>query len=321
MIDHTTEVKPSLPARAGFPRLTGLVAAAHTPFGPDGRLNLDAVERQAAHLSVAGVRGVFVGGSTGEGHSLTVEERRALARRWVEVARGTGLAVIVHVGHNSQGDARSLAEAAAQSGAQAIAALAPSYYKPARTEDLVGFLAPVAAAAPALPFYYYDIPALTGVHVPLVEFLVRGREAMPTLAGIKYTNPDPTQWVECFGLDGGFFDILYGIDEGLLAGLALGAEGAVGSSYNFAAPIYHRLIAAFRRGDWKTAREEQARSIRLIRLLARFGYMVAAKHMMGLLGVDCGTVRPPLRPLADEEKKVLERELQTSGFWDDLRRR
>src|SRR6188474_1653263 len=110
--------------------LHGLVAATHTPFHADGALNLAAVEKQAAHLLNDGVVNVFIGGTTGESSSLTLEERHALAQRWCEVTRGTALRVIVHVGSNCLTDARALAAQAQQLGAVAIAALAPSYFKP-----------------------------------------------------------------------------------------------------------------------------------------------------------------------------------------------
>src|SRR5205823_5176027 len=84
----------------------------------------------------------------------------------------------------------------------------------------------------------------------------------------------------------------------LLAALALGAAGAVGSSYNFAAPIYHRMIAAFAAGDLAAAREEQFRAVGLIDLLGGFGYTAAAKAVMGFLGVDVGPARLPFAPLA-----------------------
>lgn len=109
--------------------LSGLVAAVHTPFRPDGSLHLEVVEAQAAHLRAHGIDLAFVGGSTGEGHSLSLEERRALARRWVEVARGTALGVVVHVGANCLADSRALAAQAEELGAVAISALAPSYYR------------------------------------------------------------------------------------------------------------------------------------------------------------------------------------------------
>ncbi len=195
-----------------YPRLTGLIAATHTPMFPDGSLNLAIVEKQAEHLAAAGVRGVFPGGSTGESHSLTVEERLALARRWTEVGKRCGLTVVVHVGHNCQADARALAAQAQQVGADAVAALAPSYFKPAGVDALLDFLAPIAAAAPGLPFYYYDIPAMTAVSLPTVEVLERGTVRIPNLAGLKFTNSDLMQLQECLRLRDGAFDVLFGYD-------------------------------------------------------------------------------------------------------------
>ena len=85
-------------------KLIGLVAATHTPFLPDGQLNLAAIEKQAEHLVRSGVTTVFIGGTTGESHSLTVEERLALAKRWSELAKGLPLRVVVHVGSNCIAD-------------------------------------------------------------------------------------------------------------------------------------------------------------------------------------------------------------------------
>ncbi|MSU28191.1 MAG: N-acetylneuraminate lyase, partial [Pedosphaera sp.] len=90
-------------------KITGLVAATHTPFHTDGSLNLAVVEKQAAHLLANGVRFAFIGGTTGESSSLTLDERCALSVRWMEVVRGSELQVIVHVGANCLADARSLA--------------------------------------------------------------------------------------------------------------------------------------------------------------------------------------------------------------------
>src|SRR5262245_54074002 len=111
-------------------RLHGLVAATHTPFHADGSLNLAIVERQAELMAKWQVGAVFIGGTTGESSSLTVEERRALAQRWSEVVRGSALRLVVHVGANCLEDARALAAQAEQLGAHAIAALAPCYFKP-----------------------------------------------------------------------------------------------------------------------------------------------------------------------------------------------
>jgi N-acetylneuraminate lyase len=313
MTNITTSSKPAN-------RLLGLVAATHSPFHADGSLNLSAVERQAAHLLASGVETAFVCGSTGESHSLRVEERLALAERWTAVARGTGLRVVVHVGSNCLADARVLAAQAQELGVAAIAALTPSYFKPRSLEALVACCKEIAGAAPGLPFYFYDIPMMTGVQFSMPDFLAVAADRVPTLAGIKFTNSDLMSYQRCLRAGDGRFDIPWGVDEYLLAALALGAKGAVGSSYNFAAPIYRRVIDAFGRGDMEAARAEQLRSVRLITLLAQHGYMAAAKAVMGFLGVDVGPARLPNANLGTEEARTLRKDLEELGFFEWVRR-
>ena len=300
-------------------RLSGLVAATHTPFHADGSLNLQAVEKQAEHLLRAGVGTVFIGGTTGESSSLTLDERRALGRRWCEVGRGGAIKVIVHIGSSCLADSRVLAAEAESLGAVAISAVAPSYFKPRSLDLLVASCAEVASAAPNTPFFYYDIPGLTGVAFSMAEFLGVAAPRIPNLAGIKFSNPDQMAFTECLHVDAGKWQIPWGIDEALLAALALGASSAVGSTYNFAAPIYNRLIAAFARGDLATAREEQWRSVQLVKLLSGVGYMGAAKATMAMLGVDVGPARLPNGTLTEDQRKALRTGLEKLGFFDWVR--
>jgi len=298
-------------------KLHQLVAAAHTPFKPDGSLNLKAVEKQAAHFLENDLTITFICGSTGESHSLNADERRQLAERWMDVTRGTRIKVIVHVGSNCLEDSRALATHAAEIGATAIAAQAPSYFKPRNVSALVDTCARIAGGAPGLPFYYYDIPSMTGVSMCMPDFLSAGRERIPNLAGIKWTNPDLYSYQLCLHMPGDF-DLPWGNDEFMLAALALGAKGAVGSTFNFAAPLYHRLIKAFTAGNLNTARREQYRSCLLVKTLVGTptGYMAAAKEVMAILGVDVGGVRAPLPNLTTHQKKTLRNDLKKIGFFD-----
>lgn len=295
--------------------LDGLVAATHTPFAGDGSLALEVVPRQAEHLLAQGVTKVFIGGSTGESLSLTVDERLALAERWSDVVRGSDLRLIVHVGANCLPDARVLAAQAERLGAAAISAVAPSYFKPRSVAVLVDSMVAIAAAAPGTPFYYYDIPQLTGIAGWLPDVLDLAARRIPTLAGIKFSGPDLVSYQYCLRADDARWDMPYGMDECLLAALAVGATGAIGSSYNFAAPISLRLWRAFAAGDLVTARLEQWRSVQVIRLLADFGYMGAAKAVMELLGVPVGQPRLPNAPLADEQRRELRTRLESLGFF------
>ena len=297
----------------------GICAATHTPFAADGSLDLSAVEKQRDHLLARGVTQVFIGGSTGESHSVSLTERRALAERWAQVAKGTPMQVIVHVGSNNLRDAAELAAHAQQQGAAAVSMLAPSYFKPRSLGDLVACCAQVASAAPALPFYYYDIPVLTGVNFSMEEFLNTAPAAIPNLVGIKFTNPDLMAYQLALRAGGGKYDLPWGCDEFYLAALAMGAKGAVGSTFNFAPGIYQRMAKAFAAGDIATARAEQFRSVQLVQVVARRGYMGCAKALMGHLGVPVGPARlPNANPDAAGVKAMLG-ELEAIGFfgWKD----
>jgi N-acetylneuraminate lyase len=291
-----------------------LIAAPHTPWRPGSGLWTEQVAVQARHLAANGVDGVFVGGSTGEWSSLSCADRRRLAEAWVPAAAASGLRLVVHVGHDSLDEAAALARHAAGIGAPAIAALSPSYMPPSRVEDLVAFCAELAAAAPGTPFYYYDIPELTGAAFPMARFLELAESSIPDLAGLKFTNPDLMDLQECLAGFGDRYEILFGRDEELLAGLALGAHGAVGSTYNFAGPAARRLIDAFLAGDLAAARAEQLTLVRLVRALAARGYLAAAKGLMAWLGVDCGQPLPPRAPLPAEAAAALRAELEAGGL-------
>lgn len=297
-------------------KLNGLVAATHTPFKADGSVNHPIVEKQAEGLLQNKIRFAFINGTTGESHSLTHDERKKLAARWLAITKGTKLKVIVHVGSNCIEDARDLAAHAQKVGAVAVAALSPSYFKPRNVATLVDCCARIAGGAPGLPFYYYDIPALTGVSLPMPDFLAQGRAKIPNLAGIKWTNPDMYTYQLCLNAHPDM-DLPWGNDEYLLAGLVLGAKGAVGSTYNFGAPIYHRVFKALARGDLAAARVDQHRSCLLVRTLAGqpCGYMGAAKALMGMLGVPVGPARLPNLSPTPEQVKQLRSELESIGFF------
>lgn len=297
-------------------KLRGLVAATHTPFNDDGSLNLPVIEKQAAHLCATGVTAAFINGTTGESHSLTLDERLTLADRWSQVTRNTPLKLIIHVGANTLRDAATLAAQAEKLRAHAISALAPSYFKPRSIETLIACCQEITRAAPATPFYYYDIPYFTGVSLSMPDFLAAAQEKLPTLAGVKFSNPDLMAYQKCLHTNNNQFDIPWGTDEYLLAALALGAAGGVGSTYNFAAPLYTRMITAFTKNDLPTARTEQYRAVQLIDLLASFGYMPAAKATMGFLGINVGPARLPHTRLTPDQSIQLRTSLEHMGFFD-----
>ena len=290
------------------------VAATHSPFRADGSLAPEVVPAQAAFLAANGIRTVFITGSTGECHSMTCGERLALYDAWASVEGVHEIRVIAHVGGNALEDAQTLARAAERLGLSAISALAPSYYRPNTLADLIDWCAAIAAAAPELPFYYYDIPAMTGVSFPMEQFLAEAPARIPTLAGVKFTNPDLVSYRRSLDVAGDRFDLPWGVDEAVLGGVAIGARGAVGSTYNWAPQLSVRLQRAFEGGDLVEARRRQSQSIAMIDALAAVGYMGAAKAIMARLGVPVGPARLPHRNPSRAEVDDLMVRLAATGF-------
>lgn len=295
-------------------RLRGLVAATYTPFKPDRTLDLAAVPRLVERLVADGVAGLYVCGSTGEGVSLSTPERKQVTEAFIAAAADR-VPVVVQVGHNSLAEARDLAAHAQAAGADATSAMPPSYFKPGSVAMLVECCAEIAAAAPGLPFYYYHIPVMTGVAVPMVEFLKHAAERIPNLAGLKYTANTLHEYQECVALEGGRFDVLYGFDELLLPALAVGAAGAVGSTFNIAAPLYRRVIECFARGDIEAARQAQLQAVQMITTIGRYPFHPAMKAILGWLGTPCGQCRPPLPDVSPGDLASLRAALDAIGFF------
>jgi N-acetylneuraminate lyase len=291
-----------------------LVAATHSPFSANGSLAPDVVPIQASFLAANGIRTVFITGTTGESHSLTRDERISLYKAWATAGSAHGLTVIAHVGSNSIDDAKAFARSARELELAAIAALAPSYFKPENMDALVEWCRAIAREAPGLPFYYYDIPSFTGVSLPIERFLVAASPRIPNLAGVKFSNPDLVSYRRCLDVEDGRFDLPWGIDEALLAALATGARGGVGSTYNWAPKLYLDLISAFARADLDEARRLQSLSIAMVDAIAQTGFMGTSKALMARLGVPVGPARPPLDNPDDRQVVALLTRLHQLGF-------
>ena len=280
----------------------GLIAAPPTAFRTDGGIDIDVVAPLARHLKAQGVIGAYVNGTTGEGMSLTTDEREQLAAEWRRVLPDR-IKLFVHVGHNSSGEAMRMARHAQAIGADAVAAIAPNFFKPDGIEGLVDWCATIAAAAPKLPFYFYHMPSLSGVNANITEFLQKAADRIPNLGGIKFTYEALSDYMTAGQVCNGRFDMLWGRDEMLLGALAMGAEGGVGSTYNTIAPLYLKLIEAFNNGDWQTARALQSESIAFINdLVATGNFLAALKAVLRSQDVPITpAVRLPIAPVAEEK--------------------
>jgi N-acetylneuraminate lyase len=295
-------------------KIEGLVAATFCSYHHDGSLNLDIIPELVEKLIEDGLTGVFICGTNGEGPNLTIEERIAVAEAYVKAANKRIL-VLVHVGHSSIAESKKLAVHAALIGADAISSVAAFYFKPNSVFNLVESIAEIAAAAPDLPFYYYHIPALTGVAMDMVQFLELSETKIPNLAGIKYTASTLAEYQTCLNYKNGKYDILFGYDEMLLSALAVGAKGAIGSTYTYAAPVYLKVMELYGEEKQLAARDLQLKMVEMVRYLVLHSPIPAQRAIMKMEGFDLGPSRLPLRSLDDNQVQELKTSLEAIGFF------
>lgn len=296
-------------------KINGFVVAPFTPMHPDGSINLSMIQPYAEMIVRNGMHGIFINGSTGEGALLTLAERITLAEAWFKAAAGR-LKVIVHIGQAPIEDQKTLAAHAQKIGAFGVATMAPSFLPPRSIEDLVLYMKAAADAAPKINFYYYHIPALSGVNFPVVPLLKAVDGVIPNFAGVKYTADNAYEACQAKLVAGGKFEILHGLDETYLTALAYDLrDGGVGGTYNHIFPVYQAMKEAWDAGDKKKALELQLRSQAFINVLPMFrGNMGAGKRIMKFIGLDLGPNRLPLKTITDQEEKEIKAYLDSIGF-------
>jgi len=294
---------------------SGIIAATFTPMHADGSLNLDAVPAIVDRLVQHKLGGLYVCGSTGEGPLLTTEERKAVAGAYVAASAGR-IPVIVQTGHASNWESRGLAAHAADIGADALSALPPTYFKPDSLEMLIACLKEVTDGAPKLPFYYYHIPPLTSVAFDMRAFLRDAPAAIPSLAGVKFSSHLLQEFQACIDQAKGDYQLFYGVDDMFVSGYAVGASGAVGSTYNVMAPLYQEAMAAYDAGDSPRAFALQVEAGRIVAKILEYKGMAGLKAVMKMIGLDCGPSRLPLHTLNDGEYESLRGVLESEGFFE-----
>ncbi|KAH0618285.1 hypothetical protein JD844_017338 [Phrynosoma platyrhinos] len=254
-------------------------------------------------INEQGVKNVFVNGTTGEGMSLSIQERKQLAEEWVAKGKDKLDHVIVHVGALSLPESKELARHAAGIGVDGIAVIAPSFFKSVNKDGLVAFLGEVASQAPGIPFYYYHIPRLTGIKICVEELLDGMMEQIPSFKGVKFSDTDLLDFGRCAKKnDKGQFSLLYGVDEQLLCALAMGATGAVGSTYNYFGKTNHLVLEAFAGADLNSAQKYQFCVQEFLSFVIAQGFGVPQiKVVMSLVsGIPMGPPRLPLSSASEE---------------------
>jgi len=296
-------------------KIKGLVAATFAAYKENGDINLEIIPSIVDKMIQDGLTGVFICGTNGEGPNLTIDERMQIAEAYVKAANKRIL-VLVHVGHSSIAECRKLATHAEKIGADAISSVAAFYFKPSTVKNLVECMAEIAAAAPNTPFYYYNIPTLTGVGMDMIDFLVEAEKAIPTLAGIKYTASTLHEYQACLNFKNGKFDILFGFDEMLLPALAVGAKGAIGSTYTFAAPLYLKVMQLFAESKLEEAAAMQLHSVNMVRELVKYPPIPAQRAIMKMKGFELGKCRLPLVSLSSNDEANFKLSLEDIDFFN-----
>lgn len=298
-------------------KITSLIDAPFTPFNSNNEVNYEIIDQYAQLLSRNGLQGVFINGSSGEGFLLTEEERIKLAEKWVSAAP-EGFKVIVHVGSTCIESSKKLAKHAQEIGAYAVGSMASPFPKVSRIEELVKYCEEIAACAPELPFYFYHIPALNGVFLPMLPLLEAVDGRIPNFAGIKYTFESLYEYNQCMLYKGGKFDMLHGQDETILSALVMGgAQGGIGGTTNYNGKELVGIIEAWKAGDIEKARELQNFSQEVINVICKYrGNIVGGKRIMKFLGLDMGLNRTPYQNLSDDEEASMKNDLEKIGFFE-----
>ena len=207
----------------------GVIPAFYACYDKNGEISPAAVRQLTEYFVQKGVKGVYVGGSSGECIYQGVAERKLLLENVMEAARGR-LTVIAHVACNNTRDSRDLARHAESLGVDAIASIPPIYFR-LPDHAIAKYWNDISDAAPNTDFIIYNIPQLAGVAltIPLLKEMLKN----PNVVGVKNSSM-PVQDIQMFkdeGTRGGRpFVVFNGPDEQFISGLMMGADGAGSSS-------------------------------------------------------------------------------------------
>jgi len=283
-------------------KYTGVFTALLTPFDKNNQINTAELRKLIKFNIDNGVKGFYVGGSTAEAFLLSTEERKLIMNTVKETAPESTL--IAHIGSINELEATELAIHAKNLEYDIISSVAPFYYKFTFNEIKDYYFRLTEAAE--LPMLVYHFPAFSGVNMGINEmgqFLNDDR-----FIGIKYTSNDFFTMEQC---KSNFpSKIVYnGFDEMFLAGLSMGADGGIGSTYNFMADKFVKIKRLFENGDISEAQKVQKEANRIITILCKIGVMQAEKEVLNQLGFNFGVCRHPFGEPSKEQKTLISKEI------------
>ena len=289
--------KTTKPAHA----LAGVFSALITPFNSDGSLNLGRLATLAEFELAQGLHGFYVGGSTGEAFMQTADERKAVLKTFAKAVNGRAK-LIAHVGAIATDEAINIARAAADAGYDAVSAIPPFYYDFSAAEVLAHYRA-LADATP-LPLIVYNFPAKSARPLSTADLLALLDH--PKIIGVKHTSQNLYQ-LERLKTAAPDAVIYNGFDEMFVGGVAMGADGGIGTTYNFMGRLFVDMYNALRAGRLDEANALQHRANDVIDVLIEVGVFPGTKAILKLQGVDCGPCRRPFGELtAVQVEKVRE---------------
>lgn len=281
--------------------LKGLYPALITPYNEDKSINFTSLEKLIEKLIAEGVTGFYITGSTGECFLLSTEERKQIVKFVLEKTRKR-VKTIVHVGSTNTGESIELAATAAEYGADAISAVPPFYYKYSFPELKAHYFR-IMDSCP-LPMILYNFPAMSGVTFTADN--IKELCAHPHLAGIKHTSKDLYE-LEKFKRVGKDLIVFNGHDECMLGGLAMGADGAIGSTFNILFPHIKKIKDLYQANDMAGALQTQIFVNQIIDLLIESGVNQGIKYVLEKkYGIVCNGCRMPMKEISESSAKKLD---------------
>ena len=282
----------------------GIFPAFYACYEDDGSVSPARTRALAKYLLEKGVKGLYVGGSSGECIYQSVAERKVILEN-VMAEVGGKMTIIAHVACNNTADSQELARHAESLGVDAIASIPPIYFH-LPPYGIADYWNDISAAAPNTDFIIYNIPQLAGValSIPLLQEMRKN----PRVIGVKNSSM-PTQDIQMWKDEGGAdFVVMNGPDEQFISGLAMGATGGIGGTYAVMPELFQKVYDLYQAGDMKPAAEIQNEICRIIyKLCAGHGNLYAV--MKGVLkkhGCDIGSVRKPMPALIDSDQAVVD---------------
>lgn len=275
-------------------KFKGLFSALLTPFNEDGSINFDSLEKLVEFNLQNGIDGFYVGGSTGEGLLLSPEERMQVFECVKKANKGRAT-LIAHVGTICTLDAIKMAKKAEELEYDAISAVAPYYYG-FTLDAVLGYYNDIVNST-SLPMIIYNFPNSGGFS--LTKEIANKLFENEKFIGIKHTSGDMFTLNQFKTLDREIV-VYNGFDETLLAGLSMGADGAIGSTYNFMGKKFKKIMNCFNSGEIETAKALQNEANEIICEMIKYGVFQSEKAILTEMGIDMGQCRPPFLPISDE---------------------